>query len=161
MKYTMSYIPGIFVVYGPWKSQSGMSVEGKSCRYYASKKDNGRYEQHCKNFPSVLEKGRMPISDKTKVTIQTVRTPILKRVVIRTAPSFFTEVVVRVSRAVFRYRMMTAVRRQAKVSKTETIVLSMISAKSIESIEKRESDSVFARRGKKDSVPALVWQALH
>ena len=55
----------------------------------------------------------------------------------------------RVSRAVFRYRMITAVRRQAKVSKTETIVLSMISAKSIESIEKRESDSVFARRGKK------------
>ena len=79
----------------------------------------------------------MPISDKAKVTIQTVRTPILKRVVIRTAPSFFTEVVVRVSRAVFRYRMITAVRRQAKVSKTETIVLSMISAKSIESIEKK------------------------
>ena len=51
MKYTMSYIPGIFVVYGPWKSQSGMSVEGKSCRYYASKKDNGGYEQHCKKFP--------------------------------------------------------------------------------------------------------------
>ena len=33
--------------------------------------------------------------------------------------------------------MITAVRRQAKVSKTETIVLSMISAKSIESIEKK------------------------
>ena len=56
MKYTMSHIPAIFVVYGPRKSQSGMSVEGKSCRYHASKKDNGRYKQHCKKFPVTIGK---------------------------------------------------------------------------------------------------------
>ena len=90
------------------------------------------------SFSTFSEKVRRSKATKREKIIPTTKTRMLKRVVIRKMPSLKSAVVMLVSRAKLRYRIITATRRHIPTSRIETISFFTIKAMSMAANERNK-----------------------